>query len=81
MINYEKFTLENGLRVLFHKDPKTPIATIKNDFKLEAKFLETFYENQEYYAWQFRMKQPKRQEFLRRSVAKWRVFPEPPHSN
>jgi predicted Zn-dependent peptidase len=28
MINYTKFTLENGLRVLFHKDTSTPIAAV-----------------------------------------------------
>jgi hypothetical protein len=61
--------------------PKTPIATIKNDFKLESKFLETFQENQEYYAWQFRLKLQKRQELLRRTVAQWRYLPEPPNSN
>ncbi len=62
-------------------ESKVPIATIKNDFKHESKFLETFQENQEYYAWQFHLKFLKRQEFLRRSVAKWRQFPEQPHSN
>jgi len=54
---------------------KVPIATIKNDFKHESKFLETFQENQEYYAWQFHLKLQKRQELLRRSLATWRLFP------
>jgi len=59
-------------------DPKTPIATIKNDFKHESKFLETFQENQEFYAWQFRLKLQKRQELLRHSIAEWRLYPESP---
>jgi hypothetical protein len=55
--------------------PKTPIATIKNDFKHESKFLETFHENQEFYAWQFHLKLQKRQELLRHSIAEWRLYP------
>lgn len=28
MIKFERFTLENGLRVLFHKEPTTPMAVV-----------------------------------------------------
>lgn len=28
MIHFERFTLNNGLRVLFHKDPATPLAVV-----------------------------------------------------
>jgi predicted Zn-dependent peptidase len=28
MIHFERFTLENGLRVLFHKEPSTPMAVV-----------------------------------------------------
>ena len=53
-------------------ESKFPMATIKNDFKYESKFLETFQENQEFYAWHYHLKLQKRQELLRRSVARWR---------
>jgi predicted Zn-dependent peptidase len=28
MIKFEKFELDNGLRVIFHKDPTTPMAVV-----------------------------------------------------
>lgn len=37
MIDYTKFTLENGLRVLVHEDPTTPIVTVNTVFDVGAK--------------------------------------------
>ncbi len=37
MVNFEKFTLENGLRVLFHQDKDTPIAAINILYSVGAK--------------------------------------------
>ncbi len=37
MINFEKFTLENGLKVIFHKDISTPIAAINILYNVGAK--------------------------------------------
>ncbi|MEN8957426.1 MAG: pitrilysin family protein [Flavobacteriales bacterium] len=37
MINYNKFTLPNGLRVLVHEDKSTPIITINTVFDVGAK--------------------------------------------
>ena len=28
MISYESFTLNNGLRVLFHREPSSPMAVV-----------------------------------------------------
>ena len=28
MISFEKYTLDNGLRVILHRDPTTPIAAV-----------------------------------------------------
>jgi len=61
--------------------PKVPVVCVKNDFKHETKFLETFQENQEFYAWQFHLKLQKRREYLRRLRAKRRPLSDPYHSN
>lgn len=37
MIQYEKFTLENGLTVLFHKDTTTPIAVVNTLYDVGAR--------------------------------------------
>lgn len=37
MIHYEKFTLENGLRVLFHRDPNTPMAVVNTLYDVGAR--------------------------------------------
>ncbi len=37
MIEFKKFTLPNGLRVLFHEDNSTPIATINTVYNVGAK--------------------------------------------
>ncbi len=37
MIEYKKFTLDNGLRVLIHEDKSTPIITINTVFDVGAK--------------------------------------------
>ena len=37
MISFERFTLSNGLRVLFHKDEKTPIAAINIVYDVGAR--------------------------------------------
>ena len=37
MIDFKKYTLENGLRVLIHKDASTPIVTINTVFDVGAK--------------------------------------------
>lgn len=36
-INYEKFTLENGLTVLFHKDVTTPMAVVNTLYNVGAR--------------------------------------------
>lgn len=37
MIHFEKFRLNNGLRVIFHKDPTTPIAVVNTLFDVGAR--------------------------------------------
>jgi predicted Zn-dependent peptidase len=37
MIQYEKFTLDNGLRVLVHNDPSTPMAVVNVIYDVGAK--------------------------------------------
>jgi len=37
MIQYEKFTLENGLRVIFHKDTTTPMAVVNTLYDVGAR--------------------------------------------
>jgi len=37
MIHYEKFILENGLRVLFHHDPNTPMAVVNTLYDVGAR--------------------------------------------
>lgn len=37
MIHFERFTLENGLRVLFHKDPTTPMAVVNTLYDVGAR--------------------------------------------
>jgi zinc protease len=37
MINYHKFTLKNGLRVIFHKDETTPMAVVNTLFDVGAR--------------------------------------------
>jgi predicted Zn-dependent peptidase len=37
MIQYEKFTLENGLRVLVHKDESTPMAVVNVIYDVGAR--------------------------------------------
>jgi len=37
MINFEKFTLDNGLRVIFHKDSNTPIAAVNILYNVGSK--------------------------------------------
>jgi len=37
MINYEKFELENGLTVLFHKDATTPMAVVNTLYNVGAR--------------------------------------------
>lgn len=37
MINYDKFTLENGLTVLFHKDVTTPMAVVNTLYDVGAR--------------------------------------------
>lgn len=37
MIHYEKFTLENGLTVLFHKDTTTPMAVVNTLYDVGAR--------------------------------------------
>lgn len=37
MIKFEKFTLENGLRVIFHKDEATPMAVINTLYDVGAR--------------------------------------------
>lgn len=37
MIHFEKFTLENGLRVLFHRDPNTPMAVVNALYDVGAR--------------------------------------------
>ncbi len=37
MINYDKFTLENGLTVLFHKDITTPMAVVNTLYDVGAR--------------------------------------------
>ena len=37
MINFKKFTLENGLKVLFHKDDSTPMAVVNVLYDVGAK--------------------------------------------
>ncbi len=37
MIQFEKFTLSNGLKVIFHKDPTTPLAIINTLFDVGAR--------------------------------------------
>lgn len=37
MIHFEKFTLENGLRVLFHRDPNTPMAVVNTLYDVGAR--------------------------------------------
>ena len=37
MIEFERFQLENGLRVIFHSDPTTPIAVVNTLFDVGAK--------------------------------------------
>lgn len=37
MVNFERFTLENGLRVLFHKDETTPMAVVNTLYDVGAR--------------------------------------------
>jgi zinc protease len=37
MIHFEKFTLENGLSVLFHRDPNTPMAVVNTLYDVGAR--------------------------------------------
>ncbi len=37
MIHFEKFTLANGLRVLFHRDPTTPMAVVNTLYDVGAR--------------------------------------------
>ena len=37
MIKFEKFTLENGLRVLVHEDKSTPMAVVNVLYDVGAK--------------------------------------------
>lgn len=37
MIHFEKFTLANGLRVLFHNDPNTPMAVVNTLYDVGAR--------------------------------------------
>ena len=37
MIQFERFTLENGLRVIFHKDITTPIAVVNTLYDVGAR--------------------------------------------
>lgn len=37
MIKFERFTLDNGLRVIFHKDDSTPIAVVNTLYNVGAK--------------------------------------------
>lgn len=37
MIHFEKFTLENGLRILFHRDPNTPMAVVNTLYDVGAR--------------------------------------------
>jgi zinc protease len=37
MIQFEKFTLSNGLKVIFHKDPTTPLAVVNTLFDVGAR--------------------------------------------
>ena len=37
MVQYEQFTLENGLRVVFHKDTTTPMAVVNTLFDVGAR--------------------------------------------
>ena len=37
MITYERFTLKNGLRVLFHKDETTPLAVVNILYNVGAR--------------------------------------------
>lgn len=37
MIHFERFTLDNGLRVLFHKDPTTPMAVVNTLYDVGAR--------------------------------------------
>ena len=36
MIDYQRFELENGLRVIFHQDKSTPLATRRGADKDDA---------------------------------------------
>ncbi len=37
MIEFERFTLENGLKVIFHKDPTTPLAVVNTLYDVGAR--------------------------------------------
>jgi predicted Zn-dependent peptidase len=37
MIHFERFTLDNGLRVLFHKEPSTPLAVVNLVYDVGAR--------------------------------------------
>lgn len=37
MIHFERFTLDNGLRVIFHKDPSTPMAVVNTVYDVGAR--------------------------------------------
>lgn len=37
MIHFERFTLKNGLRVIFHKDPTTPLAVVNTLYDVGAR--------------------------------------------
>jgi len=37
MIHYERFTLENGLRIIFHKDTTTPMAVVNTLYDVGAR--------------------------------------------
>ena len=37
MIKYDKFRLDNGLRVLFHQDKSTPIASVNTLYDVGAR--------------------------------------------
>ena len=37
MIHFERFTLDNGLRVLLHKEPATPMAVVNLVYDVGAR--------------------------------------------
>jgi predicted Zn-dependent peptidase len=37
MINYQRYKLNNGLQLLFHHDPSTPIAAVNLTYRVGAR--------------------------------------------